>query len=153
MKIEINKDEYRALLDMLSIANWIMNAHETGSDSQHSTHEALKKKLFSYSKEMDAADIIQFSKEDNDYYETRDYEEYIVDSFVTPYEDEFFWDELAARLAERDYVNKIGAAKYSKMEPMERMSAVFELEDRYLNEFSEYGIDYLKINHDDLVKG
>lgn len=153
MKIEINKEEYRALLDMLSIADWIMNAHEAKADSQPSAHEALKKKLFSYSTEMDATDIIQFSKEHNDYYETKDYEEHILDTFVTSYEDEFFWEELASRLAERDYVNKIGAANYSKMEPMTRMSAVLELEDRYLNEFSEYGIDYLKINHDDLVKG
>ncbi len=153
MKIEINKDEYRALLDMLSIADWIMNAHETAADSKSNAHDALKKKLFSYSSEMDATDIIQFSKEHNDYYETKDYEEHILDVFVTPYEDEFFWEELASRLAERDYVKKIGAAKYSKMEPMERMSAVYDLEDSYLNEFSESGIDYLKINHDELVKG
>jgi len=145
MKINITKKEYRVLLDMLTIADWIMHAHAIGKEEHHLEHEALKDKLLSYYKEMGAEDRIESSQELDGYYETNDYEEYVQDKFIQPYEDEFFWDELIDRLGERDAINTVGIEQFSKMDFVERMRKLDEMKERYANEFEEQGLDNLQL--------
>lgn len=145
MQFELTKKEYRALLDMVSIADWIMNAHEESASKQYVEHEAIKRKLHACHKEMDSDDIVKFESKSKDYLVTKDYEEHIIDTYIAPYEDIFFWEELSNRLAERDVIKKLGMEKYSKMDGIERICAISKIEETYTNEFVEYGIEHLEI--------
>lgn len=148
MKLDLTTKEYRALLDMVSIADWVINANNESASKPVGEHEAIKSKLLSYYKEMGANDIVQFVDKAKDYFVTKDYEEQLIETYIAPYEDIFFWDELANRLAERDVIKKLGKAKFSNMDGVERICAVSKIEEQYTAEFVKAGIDNLEINRE-----
>ncbi|KTC86538.1 hypothetical protein [Legionella brunensis] len=149
MKINLTKKEYRALLDMLYIADWVLHSY-TIKEAEPDEYEVLKKNLLSYFKEMDAEDKIEFSLEFNDYFEKADYEDYLNEKVIQPYENELFWDELIHRLGERDMINAVGMERYSKMDAIERIKRIEEIKEQYANEFEKHGLANLKIKSDDL---
>ncbi|ASQ44571.1 hypothetical protein [Legionella clemsonensis] len=144
MKINLTKKEYRALLDMLYLADWVLHAY-TIKENEQDEYEALKKKLLSYFKEMDAEDKIEFSPELNDYFEKADFEDYLNEKIIQPYENELFWDELIHRLSERDMVKALGMEQYSKMDAIERIKRMEEIKEQYANEFEAQGLANLKL--------
>lgn len=74
---------------MLSLADWVLNAHHVDGNPQAPAHQALRHKLFSYYKEMDCKDLIR--QEDDDYYSlTQEAEEKFLE-FISDY-DEYFLD-------------------------------------------------------------
>lgn len=146
MNININKEEYRLLLDMLSTADWVMHAYAVEEKDYHKGHAALKNKLLSYAKEMGAEDLIEPTEELDGYYETNDYEEYVQDNFIQPFEYKFFWDELMDRLGERDLIKSVGSEQYSQMGFVEKMSKIDDVKEKYANEFENYGLERLEIN-------
>jgi type IV secretory pathway VirB4 component len=152
MKINFTKKEYRLLVDMLYLSNWVMHSHAIGPEEHHSEYEELRKKLLSYYKEMGFKDMEKESTAKCEYYETWEYEEAMHEKFINLYEDQVFWDELTDRLAERDAVKEIGLEKFQTMEGMERINKIEEIRDRYANEFEQHGIDYVKIEHKNLNK-
>ena len=95
MNIEFTSKEYQVLLDMLSIADWVMNAFVEDEAEHSKEHEALKRKLFSFYKEMGEERRVEFAPEFDDYFETREYERYIQETFLLPYEDNLFEDKKA----------------------------------------------------------
>ena len=145
MKIHFSKKEYRLLLDMLGVADWIMNSHIVPPDEGHKAHDELKSKLMSHYKEMGAEDIIEHDEQLNGYYELNAYEEYLHDKFIDPYDDETFWEELIDRLSERDLVSKIGEEALCNMDAMKRMKHLGEISDFYAQEFEEHGLSHLHI--------
>jgi len=152
MKISINKKEYRLLLDMLYLSDWMLNSYKEGVEEKEAPYKLLRKKLLSYYKEMGAEDIVEYSKEFDDYFEVRKYDETIHDRFIDPYEANVFWDELIHQLAKRDVINAVGGrASYHAMELEERISKVSAAEEHYANEFEIHGLDYLKVNHAELT--
>ena len=152
MKINITKKEFRVLVEMLYLADWMMHSHAIGEEQHHHEHEQLRKKILSHYKEMGAEDIIEYSEKLNDFYETSDYDEYIHEKFIEPYDNECFWDELIDGLAERDVVNEIGIEKLKSMEGIERVMKIEEAKERYVNEFEEHGLKHVTVKYDDIVK-
>lgn len=145
MNISLTKKEYRALIDMLYLADWMMNSHASDPEEYHREHQALRKKLLSYSKEMEADDIIEYVEDLNDYYETKDYDDQLHEMFIDTYDDETFWDELLSRLAERDLLKTIGIEKYKSMEGIDRVIQVEELREIYAIEFENHGLEHVKV--------
>ncbi|KTD59579.1 hypothetical protein Lsan_2170 [Legionella santicrucis] len=145
MKINITKKEYRTLLDMLYIADWVLHSY-TIKETKQNEYEALKQKFLSYFKEMEADDLIEFSPEFDEYFEKTQYEELINEKFIEPYEKKLFWDELIQRLSERDVIHAMGVEQYRKMDPMERMRKVEEIKAQYANEFEKHGVKHLKLS-------
>lgn len=151
MKIYFTKKEYRLLLDMLYIADWVMHSHELVDERSHKEHEDLYDRIKTYYREMGAEDIVEYSKETDSYYETREYEEKTLEEFITPYDEAIFWEELVDRLAKRDVFRKIGVEKYNTMELIERIKTMSEAVEQYENEFEEHGLDRVKIMGKDVV--
>lgn len=143
MKINFTKKEYRALLDMLYLSDWVMHSHTT--ELKPNDYQALRKKLLSFYKEMDAEDITEYCKETADYYESRDYEERIHQKFIEPYEEECFWDTLTDRLAERDVIRALGMAAFAALEGMERIKKLDEIAQHYANEFEQHGLEHVQV--------
>ncbi|HLB42367.1 MAG TPA: hypothetical protein VJN02_05890 [Gammaproteobacteria bacterium] len=150
MKINITKKEYRLLLEMLYLADWMMNSQSV--ERRYKEHEELKKKIFSLYKEMGSEDIIEYSKKLDGYYEVPEYDEYMQEKFITPYDEETFWDELIDRLAVRDIIADLGVEKYRAMEGIERITKVEEVRERYANEFETHGLEHVKIDDKGFVK-
>ena len=149
MKIHFTKKEYRALVDMLCIADWMLNSRSIG-ESDFPQHEALRKRLFALSEEMGVDDIIEKSQEFDDYFETQAYDQYLHNEMINPYEDNVFWDALSDRLARRDLVREKGEEAVVKMDGLERAQLLSEKAEQYENEFTEYGLENLKLERKEL---
>lgn len=150
MKISFSKKEYKLLLDLLYLADWMILAHETGLE-KFSKYSNLLKKIFSYYKEMGAEDLIEYCDESKDYHPNSEYEDKLHETFIDPYNEETFWEEFLTRLAHRDLLNLIGIEKYTTMDKIERFTQLETIRDFYIKEFANHGIDHIKLDTELLV--
>lgn len=145
MQINISETEYRLLMDMLYLSDWMMNSHdETGNANPE--YRALRKKILAYSKDAGAEDKVKFSKEDDEYYELAEYEDMLQEKFIDEYDNETFWEELIDRLSNRDLMSEMSAKEITNMEFSERIERLSKFEEKYESEFEHNGLNNLKIN-------
>ena len=145
MKIFLTKKEYRLLVDILYLSDWMMHSHLSVPDKKHAGHVALRKKLLSYYKQMDADDLVTYSTEMGEYFETRNHEDKAHAEFIDKYDEEIFWEELMSRLAARDLISSMGVEKYKAMPGLERAAQLETIEQSYAMEFEHYGLERIKI--------
>ena len=151
MKLHLTKKEYRALLDLIETGDWIIHSRDNPSKEDLSTHKALMQKILSHAQEMQCDDLVIYDHQFEKYFETREYENFIINNYIDPYDEDNFWEELADRLARRDLERQLGEEKLYQMEPVERAQILFEKSVTYENEFEEHGLEYLAIVRDKLI--
>jgi hypothetical protein len=145
MKINFTNREYRALIDMIYLADWTLHAHKVGEPKDE--YSALEQKIFSHAGDFGCDDLIVFDKELKGYFPTRDFEESeAVQAAIDEYNDDTFWDELVDRLAQRDVSVRYSEEQIRSMSVEERVHLFSEAEQPYDDEFSARGIDRLKID-------
>ena len=145
MKINFTKKEYRLLLDLVYLGEWMIEAHETGRTPESEKYEMIIQKIYSHAKEMGCEDLIESAEQFNEYFPTMEYEESEVRDYIDEYNDETFWSELIGRLMERD-VRQECADKNIDVNSIEDF---WELgtphEEKYAQEFSNYGLARLVV--------
>ena len=147
MKINFTKKEYRLLLDMVEMADWVLNAHKTASSDEIKKYSGLYQKILSYAKDMGFENLIVYEKDLDRYLATAEYEESAHMRYIEEFEDDVFWDALPLRLAERDLIKEVGEKKYEEMEFVERASKLVELESHYYKELEDNGIDNFRFEN------
>ncbi|MDA8432568.1 MAG: hypothetical protein M0Z60_06355 [Nitrospiraceae bacterium] len=146
MKIDISKEEYRALLDLLQIADWVLHAHKTEEPAATKPYRNLEQKLFSLAKEFGYADLVEFAASQNRYYPTRELEENgPAMDFVEEFEEDAFWSQLAKHLSERDLRREIGEQQLDALDRTELWEMLEEHETKYWEEFQKYGVERLEV--------
>jgi len=149
VNINFTDKEYRLLLDAVFIAEWVMTVHDTGPEQDDDPHQMLFQKIYSYAGEMGCAGLVDVETDTNRYYPSRRYEE---DSGVFEWIEEYnaltFWDELIARLTERDVLNDSSPGELELMGTEEYQRRASPHEQRYATEFEQHGIDRLVIEED-----
>jgi hypothetical protein len=149
MKIEITKPEYRDLLDLLYIAEWVLIAHKTGDDPRTKPYDKLIQKFYSHAKEAGYDRLVEHDPLTRDHYTTREFEEaskatVFIDEFV----DDSFWDELIIRLAERDAAHQAGGyEQLGLLNPADKHALQAPIEERYSEEFNGHGLDHVVLGH------
>ena len=152
MKINLTKKEYRTLVEMIYLSDWVVSAHEIERDNIDKAHVELRKKLLSHYKEMQMEDMIEYSAQDDDYYETNDYDQYIHEKFIDKYNENIFWEELIDKLAVRDVINNIGMEKYLKLDMLERMHKIGNEKEKYGIEFEKHELNRVRIGKESIAK-
>lgn len=146
MKINITKKEYRLLLDILYLGDWMLTAHDQKEVPEKEKYQDVIQKFYSYAEEMGYENLIEADKASNKYYETREYEDTSeVDEIIENYNIATFWDELVSGLAMRDAEETEGNDAINKMSPEERIQLLHPLEERYHEEFMANDLTNLKI--------
>ena len=134
MKIELTDLEFRRLLDMAYIGNWILNSTR-GSD-RFTDYDNVESILFSHCQENDMPTLIDFSMgvaKPSLAFENGGIHEAIAD-----YEDSVFFEILAEELARRDMdFEPISSENYNEL--TDRI-------DEYIEEFEENGIDNISLD-------
>lgn len=147
MKIEITNQEYRDLLDVLSMADWVMTAHKTGKDNRVAPYDRLIQKFYSLAKDMGCGDLVGHDTRRGRHYLTNAFEDNSRSwEFIDEFTDETFWDELTHRMTERDLARTAGG--YDKLRSLSRedwSSLEAPVHERYSDEFYENGIERLEI--------
>lgn len=143
MKINFTKKEYRSLLEIINVADWVMHCHET--EDKDNEYKQLMKKIRSFCKEMGAEDCLEYDEELDDYFEFNDFEEEIQEKFIEPYDFQNFWEELAEELAARDLEEKLSKKEIEALSGMDRIFKIEEEKEKYDREFEKHGIERLRV--------
>jgi len=150
MKINITKKEYRALLDIFSISDWVLNAHKVGDDPETEEYRKLEQKFHSYAKDMGYNNLVTYDTGLKRFFPTKEFEETSkYTDFVDEFENDTFWDELLHRLVERDLIMQEGGVEnVMNMDIRERFEKEEPLEKMYATEFETNGLDNIRILHE-----
>jgi len=145
MKINLTKSEYRILLDVIYMADWILHAHDTEDRSDTKEYSELFQKLMSYAKDMGCEDLVNFDEQQQNYAESFIFEE---ESSALDYIDEFendsFWAELISRLAQRDALIELKANNPHDVESEDLFAAISTAEEKWSKEFEAFGLDGIR---------
>lgn len=126
MHIDLTPKEFRLLLDLVYIGNWVLNS--TRGEDRFAQYDHLESKIFALSpalSELWEGQIVP----------SRAYAEGGIHEAIAYYEDNVFYEILAEELSRRDMdYPEITQENYDEM--MGRM-------DEYMSEFSQNGVDHL----------
>jgi hypothetical protein len=136
MKIELNKIQYRKLIELLFLGDWLTNSHRTGAkgDEVKTDYKELEQYILSFAKEFQSGHVVM--EEAGEYFTTMKFEENLM-PIIEEYDEYTFWEQLSERLAERDLSKEIGKVKKLKEEHIERK---YEIEETYQEEFEKNGL-------------
>jgi len=134
MNIELTELEFRRLLDMAYVGNWVLNSMR-GAD-RFNDYDDMESRLFSYcpSQGMHTlTEIIDGTARPSEAFEQGGIHEAIAD-----YEDSMFFEILAEELARRDM----------DFEPIshENFGELSNRIDEYIAEFEQNGIDNISLD-------
>ena len=141
MNLELSDVEYRRLMLMAFLGEWMLNAIRKDPDA--SMEDALSK-LYSFARDTPMQELVAFDAEENAWIPTPAFEDE-AHALIDQYDDTTFWEELTSRLAERDLIERHGERKVLGMRPAQREREVSAIAKDYTREFEEVGLDRLRI--------
>lgn len=147
MKIDLSKQEMRTLLDIIFLGDWVLGAYDTLEDAtpEKEKYKALVQKIYGIAKEAGFDDLIEYAPEINLFTETLEFEESDVQDYIAEFEENTFWEKLISSLAGRDALKALTPEKIKKMSDEERFTTMLKYEEKWAEEFDQYGLDRLDI--------
>lgn len=146
MKIELTENEYRLLLDLVYMANWVIHSHHGGRRTDVDEYDMLTQKLYSYAGDAGCAALIRADRKSNQYVTTQHFEETTAAvELIEEYDDDTFWDALISRLAERDVYEQIEEERRDALGMEEYWQRSEPIEEAYFREFRRHSIDRLRL--------
>ena len=131
MQIELSKQEFRSLLDLVYIGNWVLNS--TRGEDRFRVYDDLESKLFSLCRDNGMKVLVQ--DWEGIPVPSRAYAEGGIHEAIAFYEDNVFYEILAEELSRRDMdYPEINDDNYEEI--IGRMN-------RYMSEFELSGLDHL----------
>lgn len=131
MQIELTNKEFRRLLDMVYLGNWILNS--TRGDDRFQDYDNLESKLFALCR-TNGMDVLA-EEWNNTVIPSRAYEEGGIQEVVACYEDNVFYEILAEELSRRD----MGYADITE----ENYTEIINKMNQYMCEFESFGLEHL----------
>ena len=133
MQLDLTKKEFRRLLDMVYIGNWILNS--TRGDDRIADYDDLESKLFSLCRGQGMQALVE--KWEGVDVPSRAFSDGGIHEAIMDYEDTVFYEILAEELARRD-LDYQPVSKENYDELVARM-------DDYIAEFEAHGTDNISI--------
>ncbi len=134
MNIELTEKEFRRLLDLVYIGNWILNS--TRGEDRFEDYDLLQEKLFALCPGQGMRSLVQ--QWQGHIFPSRAYEEGGIHEAIADYEDAVFFNILAEELARRD----LGL----ETDDPEDFTELSERMEEYLAEFERNGLGTIHID-------
>lgn len=134
MNIELSDKEFRRLLDMAYVGNWVLNSTRGGD--RFADYDLLQEKLFAYCAKAGMKEL--YSSWYGHVFPSKAYEEGGIHEAIADYEDAVFFDILAEELARRDM-------DLEDTDP-EDFTELNTRMDEYISEFEKNGIENLTVD-------
>ena len=138
MNIELSTKEYRRLLDLVYIGNWILNS--TRGDDRFEDYDRVESKLFSLCAKAGMPSLAESWR--GEIVPSRAFAEGGIHEAIMDYEDTVFYEILAEELARRDM-------DYQPVSNDNYEALVSRMDD-YIAEFEAHGTDNISIPDMDL---
>ena len=131
MQIELTNKEFRHLLDLVYIGNWVLNS--TRGDDRFVEYDDLESKLFGLCRNVGMKVLVE--DWNNTTIPSRAYEAGGIHEAIAYYEDNVFYEILAEELSRRDM-------GYADITP-ENYDEITGRMQQYMQEFEASGVDRL----------
>ena len=134
MKIDLTEKQFRRLLDLVYVGNWVMNS--TRGDDRFKDYDDVESLLFAKAREEGMGVLPEDWQ--GEVVPSRAFAEGGIHEAIMAYEDTTFFEILAQELALRDMDDPpITEENYDEV--MNRMNA-------YLGEFEAHGTDHISVD-------
>lgn len=128
VNIELTNKEYRRLLDLVYIGNWILNSAR--ENDRIVDYDNLESKIFSKCEELDMPQL--YAKRAGWFYPSRAFQEGGIHEAIMDYEDTTFFEILAEELARKDMDDEA-------VNP-DDINDLAQRMDEYMQDFEENGL-------------
>ena len=136
MNIELSEKEFRRLLDMVYIGNWVLNS--TRGNDRFEDYDNLQEKMFAQCARLGMSEL--YTTWYGHTFPSKAYEDGGIHEAIMEYENNVFFEILAEDLARRDMDDPpIDETNYEELN--RRI-------DGYMAEFEEHGTDNILIDAD-----
>ena len=134
MTVDLTSAEFRQLLDMVYIGNWVLNSAR--GDDRITEYDRIESKIFGLCSGTPLSALVE--KRLGISFPSRAFEDGGIHEAIEQYEDVVFYEILAEELALRDMDGEpLTRENYGEL--MERI-------DAYLSEFDEHGTDNISVD-------
>ena len=133
MQIELTTREFRRLLDLVYIGNWILNS--TRGDDRFADYDHVESKLFGLCQNTGMQALVE--KWEGQDIPSQAFADGGIHEAIAYYEDAVFYEILAEELSRRD-MDYADITQDNYEEILSRM-------ERYMGEFHENGVDHLTL--------
>lgn len=137
MKIELTQKQFRRLLDMVYIGNWILNS--TRGEERFADYDEVESLLFTRAMMEGMPTLAELYE--GEIIPSRAFAEGGIHEAIAEYENNVFFDILAEDLARRD----MNDAPIDESNYAELTSRI----DAYINEFEQHGTDNILVDIED----
>ena len=138
MELELTTKQFRRLLDMVYIGNWILNS--TRGEDRFADYDQVESLLFDKARQQGMTALAEVYQ--GEVIPSRAFAEGGIHEAIMEYENNVFFEILAEDLARRDMNNvPIDESNYAELN--ERI-------DAYISEFEEHGTDNILVDTDQL---
>lgn len=144
MNLKLTKKQYKNLLKLVYLGNWLINAIRL-EDDRIKKYDEIEEYIYSFAKKAGLEKYIEFDKKFNKFFPTREFSDGMY-QYIEEYDDDAFWEELIDRLARCDFVKKYGQKTIRKMDLKELIEKEQPFLDKYAKEFAKHGLKNLEIN-------
>lgn len=134
MQIELTTKEFRRLLDLVYIGNWILNS--TRGQDRFADYDHVESKLFGLCQGTGMQALVE--KWEGEDIPSQAFSEGGIHEAIAYYEDAVFYEILAEELSRRD-MDYADITQDNYPEIMERM-------ERYIEIFRQSGVDHLVLD-------
>ena len=131
MQIDLSTKEFRRLLDLVYIGNWVLNS--TRGNDRFADYDNLESKLFGMCKGTGMQILVEDWNDTS--IPSKAYEEGGIQEAIAYYEDNVFYQILAEELSRRD----MGYAEITE----DNYDEVVRRMESYMGEFQQSGLDRL----------
>ena len=136
MELHLTEKQYRRLLDLVYIGNWVLNS--TRGDDRIRDYDQVESLIFSHCLDHGMAQLIELYN--GELIPSRAFAEGGIHEAIMAYEDVTFFEILAEELALRDLdADRATAENYDEV--MERM-------EEYMGEFEAHGTDHINVDQE-----
>ena len=134
MELHLTEKQYRRLLDLVYIGNWVLNS--TRGDDRIRQYDEVESQVFAHCLDHGMAKLVELYN--GELIPSRAFAEGGIHEAIFAYEDITFFEILAEELALRDLdTDRATAENYDEV--MARM-------EQYMGEFEAHGTDHISVD-------
>lgn len=134
MELHLTQKQFRRLLDLVYIGNWVLNS--TRGDDRIQDYDSVESHIFSYCLDHGMASLVELYN--GEAIPSRAFAGGGIHEAIMAYEDVAFFEILAEELALRD-LDAEKATEENYDEVMDRM-------EQYMGEFEAHGTDHISVD-------
>ena len=142
-KIDFTKDDYRVLMEAVYLADWFVNSSKL-HDEKNPEFVNLSSKVFSFAQKFGFGELVERDDRTGEFHGNATFEDSVEQKgYISDYDDQTFWQELVARLADKYLVEVLGEEKFRMLSSKKRFMIRGSMEEAVEKVLSRMGIHAL----------